>query len=1412
MSELLAHFQSLGDNCEFGIAQRRCGINESGIFRFARTMDIHDLIRLLDARFKGLFAEGRLQPRDYVMVEDQQFRIQFHTQATSVLQQDASWHCELPAAEQASIFERERARAVHCAAKTLRHLEAGTRLFVYKCNDTPPMADVAALLACLRRLGDNTLLFVRRGDDPANHGAVARVAPNLYEGQLNTFADYGRVATDVCVDSWRRLCEATWQLHARCDPASADRIRRSHRPPEDPDAEAPPPDVLDPRFYGRFYKDLGTLDEAALAKHWHLHGQAEERLPNFAAFIADRASKGVVPPPGFSPDEYRRLNPDLRGICEQDWECIAHYLDIGAIERRPYRPGDAARPRPLIRAEPAAPPADVAPPPPAAARAAESSVWQAGDVQAIGLLAGARLRTVGGPVPVEALVDGELLVTASGAVMPIVWVGKERYDASQHPRRESIAPVRLLKDSLGAGLPAADLLLAPDQPVLIDDVLVPAYALVNGATILSEPPPALFACFHVELAVQTLLVAEGVAVGSYPPSAATAPGRPAIRFGAERTQALSARLVTAGPVLARVKAGLLERAASLGHELSTEPDLRLATGQTVLRPESAQGAERRFTLPPGVTRMRLLSRATVGRWVWADSTDRRRLGIAVSRVRLSNDGRTRELPLEDLGGDGFHPVEQDAQTRWRWTDGAATLTCPPTGEAAVLSVTLHQTAVFWQRRDEQAGSSITAAGGSSRRIVFISGEPDTPGHVYRVLRPLMAARGLGLQADWVSIDQVGERLDLIAAAEVVVIWRAPVGPALFPAIEAARSAGAYLLFDVDDLMVDPALARREVIDAIRLNGYDEANVRDLYERTRQAVIACDGCLTTTEELALHMRDMNRPVWVLPNGFDEDTLSRARLAVRRRRLAEPDGLIRIGYAGGSRTHQRDLLPVTEALGRLLREHPDLRFVLFRKPEAGLNLVEIDEFPALAGLAGQIEWRDMVPLAALPDELARFDISIAPLEAGNLFCEAKSELKFFEAALVEVATVATPTGPFRRAIRDTETGFLATTADEWYAALQRLITDAPLRAGMARAAYHDCLRRFGPEQRADRLAAILSQLRTGRDAARAFELETRRAMGSSHKPIVVPAGEVLHLRDRLEQAEVTVVIPVYNYAAYVTEALDSVWHQTLGVVDLVVVDDRSTDDSVAVVQRWIEGQRERFNRIVFIRNATNSGLAFTRNAGFAAAETRFVLPLDADNRLFPRCLSACLQAIRAHPGAAFAYPRIQQFGMTTELMGVEPYAAMRLAAGNYIDAMALIDKSAWAAVGGYDHIRFGWEDFDLWCLMAEQGLWGCQAEGVLAEYRVHGNSMLRTMTDIARNKQMLIDEVQARHPWLAVSGLHALAAEKKAVMAQLDARPAAAAPPVPRERSAAPPRAAKRARKRLNGAAFKSAVAGPTEPAL
>jgi hypothetical protein len=372
-------------------------------------------------------------------------------------------------------------------------------------------------------------------------------------------------------------------------------------------------------------------------------------------------------------------------------------------------------------------------------------------------------------------------------------------------------------------------------------------------------------------------------------------------------------------------------------------------------------------------------------------------------------------------------------------------------------------------------------------------------------------------------------------------------------------------------------------------------------------------------------------------------------------------------------------------------------------------------------------------------------------GNPFCEAKSELKFFEAALVDVCTIASPTGPFKRAIRDGINGFLATDRTSWYSILLRLVGDPGLRSRISHAAYYDVLQMFGPRRLIDEMGSLLEQLKGGESAARAFELSLLRGTRGLSPAPKVPESEVMFATDCFQAADVTVVIPLYNYAHYVTEALNSVYGQTLKVLDLIIVDDQSTDESLSVALEWARRNAGRFNRIQVMRNCVNSGLGLTRNTGFEAAETPFVLPLDADNRLLPECCEACLQEIRKS-NAAFAYPTIRQFGNSMHLMGTSQYWPQRLAGGNYIDAMAMISKSAWVQAGGYDRmVHNGWEDYDFWCRLAERGLFGHSVDRVLAEYRVHEQSMLRTTTDPGDNKRRLITDVQQRHAWATVTSL-------------------------------------------------------------
>lgn len=637
--------------------------------------------------------------------------------------------------------------------------------------------------------------------------------------------------------------------------------------------------------------------------------------------------------------------------------------------------------------------------------------------------------------------------------------------------------------------------------------------------------------------------------------------------------------------------------------------------------------------------------------------------------------------------------------------------------------------------------------GNSPIVGFLSGEPGTPGHVYRVERAAAAVVALGLRAWHAGVEEAGARLGDVGACDVLVIWRCPYSPELKKIIQTCLRAGGRVVYDIDDLMFDPKIANAEVIDAIRSENHNPKAIEEYYRRILYALDLSELCVCTTEALATRSRKLGKPAMVIPNGFDEQTFLGSRLEVRRRASVKPDGLFRLGYAGGTATHQRDFGLLAGAVSEILRENSRARLVLFRRAPAGQPLVDLSEYEEFSDLGDQIEWRDSVPLEQLPSEIARFDVNLAPLEVGNPFCEAKSELKFFEAALVGVPTVASPTGAYAGAICDGVNGFLAKSPEEWRESLFRLMKDSALRANVAREALRSVLWRYGPLRRSDELGILMDQLLGNRQGWKSFSVQALRAAHPTTSRPLLPETEILFAHDALGMGEMTVVVPVFNYENYLEQALESVRRQTLRDLDLVVIDDASTDDSLSRVLNWARYHCKRFNRLHVLRNKANSRLGRTRNAGFDFAETLWVLPLDADNLLRPDCAKACLETARKS-GAAFVYPAIQQFGSNSITMGSERYLPLRFCGVNFIDAMACVSKEAWTLAGGYAQPDIqGWEDYQFWCRLAELGLGGVPVGGApLADYRVHENSMLRQETMVDDRWEILARETSKLHPWV------------------------------------------------------------------
>jgi Glycosyl transferase family 2/Glycosyl transferases group 1 len=227
------------------------------------------------------------------------------------------------------------------------------------------------------------------------------------------------------------------------------------------------------------------------------------------------------------------------------------------------------------------------------------------------------------------------------------------------------------------------------------------------------------------------------------------------------------------------------------------------------------------------------------------------------------------------------------------------------------------------------------------------------------------------------------------------------------------------------------------------------------------------------------------------------------------------------------------------------------------------------------------------------------------------------------------------------------------------------------------------------------------------------------------------------------DVSVVIPLYNYEEFVEEAIASVLASTGVDAELVIVDDASTDGSAMRVRELMFQVPDA--PIVLLSSWVNRGLPASRNIGFDNARAESVLPLDADNLLYPRCLSRLLEATREDPRAAFAYCMLERFGDGDGLLNIYPWDVERLVRGNYIDALSLVRRSAWGLVGGYrEEARLhGWEDYAFWLDLAERGAYGIHVPEILARYRVHGTSML-SVTNLDR--ELVQAQLRTRFPGL------------------------------------------------------------------
>jgi glycosyltransferase involved in cell wall biosynthesis len=179
-------------------------------------------------------------------------------------------------------------------------------------------------------------------------------------------------------------------------------------------------------------------------------------------------------------------------------------------------------------------------------------------------------------------------------------------------------------------------------------------------------------------------------------------------------------------------------------------------------------------------------------------------------------------------------------------------------------------------------------------------------------------------------------------------------------------------------------------------------------------------------------------------------------------------------------------------------------------------------------------------------------------------------------------------------------------------------------------------------------------------------------------------------------VSIIIPCYNQGQYLAESIGSVLASDHDDLEIIVVDDGSTDPETVRIIKALDYPKTKLIR------RQNGGLAAARNSGIAEARGRYILPLDADDRIGPQYISQAVAALEANSGLGIVYCHAEKFGAETGPWRLSQFSRWRMALGNVIFCSAIYRRDDWNEVSGYDEsLQRGWEDWDFWLGLLERG---------------------------------------------------------------------------------------------------------------
>src|SRR5262245_57176203 len=214
----------------------------------------------------------------------------------------------------------------------------------------------------------------------------------------------------------------------------------------------------------------------------------------------------------------------------------------------------------------------------------------------------------------------------------------------------------------------------------------------------------------------------------------------------------------------------------------------------------------------------------------------------------------------------------------------------------------------------------------------------------------------------------------------------------------------------------------------------------------------------------------------------------------------------------------------------------------------------------------------------------------------------------------------------------------------------------------------------------------------------------------------------------QPTVSVIIPCFNQGATLDEAVESVLAQTFTDFEIVIVNDGSTD---TLTNQLLASYHKPKTRVIV---TANEGLAAARNTAIRNSRGKYVLPLDADDKIHPEYLARGVPLMESDSDVLIVYCDCERFGDESGPAELAAFSRKTMLFRNVIFCSALFRRSDYAATPGYRDNVFAYEDWDLWLSLLDLRPSGrvVKIPKTLFYYRIRTSSMLNSMTEADRRQ--------------------------------------------------------------------------------